>query len=203
MKDHKRAYGIYLRVSILLAILIVLALFLSLPYAEPEPYKLTREVVGIINEVSIQIDKQTEQIDNKTKPEPPEVAISADNPDEGVITISPADLQENIIPTNPVGPDIEIVPYYRVEIKPQPVSMPTPEYPPLAKKAGIEGKVVVKMLIDIDGKVIDTQVLKSSGSEILDESAISAARKSLFTPARQRDRFVRVWVIRAIEFKLK
>lgn len=202
MIDHKTSYGIYLRVGFLIAIGLLIAFFLTMPYAEPEPYKLSHEVVGIINEITMQIDKQIQKIDNTVRPKPPQVVTPAENPDEGVNTIVSTTFTENIIHTNPVGPEIEIVPYYKVEIKPQPISMPAPEYPSLAVKAGIEGKVVVKMLVDTDGSVIAVEIIKSSGNQMLDESAISAAKRAKFTPAKQRDRFVRVWVVRQIEFKL-
>ncbi len=203
MRDHKRMYGIYLRAGFLTAIGLIITFFLTLPYAEPEPYKLKQEVVGIINEITMQIDKQIEPIDNTDRPKPPPAATPADNPDEGVTTITTTNFTQNIIPINPTGPDIEIVPYYKVEVKPQPISMPMPDYPPLAAKAGIEGKTVVKMLVEIDGTVIDVEIIKSSGNPMLDESAINAARRSKFTPAKQRDKFVRVWVVRQIEFRLK
>lgn len=203
MRDHKKMYGIYMRAGFLIAIGLIIALFLTLPYAEPEPYRLKQEVVGIINEIMIEIDKQTESIDNTERPKPPPAVTPATNPEDGVETINPTDLVENFIPTNPTGPDIEIIQYYKVEIKPQPISLPEPEYPPLAIKAGIEGKTVVKMLVDIDGSVIDVEILKTSGNPLLDEAAANAAKKSKFTPAKQRDRFVRVWVARMYEFTLK
>lgn len=202
MRDHKKNYNIYLKAGFLVAIGMLIAFFLTMPYAEPEPYKLSHEVVGIINEITMQIDKQIEDIDNTARPKPPQVVTPADKPDEGENTITSTIFTENIIPINPVGPDIEIVPYYRVEVKPQPISMPAPEYPALAVKAGIEGKTVVKMLVDTDGSVIAVEILKSSGNQMLDESAVHAAKKSKFTPAKQRDKFVRVWVVRQIEFKL-
>ncbi|MEO0190684.1 MAG: energy transducer TonB, partial [candidate division WOR-3 bacterium] len=203
MRDHKKMYGIYIRAGFLIAIGLIIALFLTLPYAEPEPYKLKQEVVGLINEITMQIENQIEPIDNIERPKPPPTVAAASNPDEGVETINPTNLVENIIPTTPTGPDIEVIPYYRVEVKPQPISMPAPIYPPLAAKAGIEGKVVVKMLVDIDGSVIAVEIIKSSGNQMLDQSAVEAAKQSKFTPAKQRDKLVRVWVVRQIEFKLK
>jgi protein TonB len=59
------------------------------------------------------------------------------------------------------------------------------------------------MLVDIDGSVREVKILKSSGNQMLDQSALAAARKSRFTPARQRDKFVRVWVSRPFKFLLK
>ncbi len=203
MRDHKKMYGVYIRAGFLITIGLLIVFFLTLPYAEPEPYKLKQEVVDLIDEITIQIDKQIEPIDNVTRPKPPPAVTPATNPDDGVETINPTNLVENIISTAPTGPDIEVIPYYRVEIKPQPISMPAPTYPPLAAKAGIEGKVVVKMLVDIDGSVIAVEIIKSSGNLMLDESAVAAAKQSKFAPAKQRDKLVRVWVVRQIEFKLK
>jgi protein TonB len=111
-------------------------------------------------------------------------------------------LIEDIIHISPIQPDIEIVPYYKVEVKPQPVNIPKPVYPSIAIKAGIEGQTVVKALVDIDGSIIQTQILKSSGNQLLDQAALEAAMKAKFTPARQRDKMVRVWVSIPIKFVL-
>jgi len=81
--------------------------------------------------------------------------------------------------------------------------MPKPVYPSLPLQAGIEGTTVVKMLVDIDGSVIDVKILKSSGNQMLDQEAVKAASQSIFTPAKQRDKFVRVWVSRPIKFQIK
>ena len=59
------------------------------------------------------------------------------------------------------------------------------------------------MLVDIDGSVIEVVILKSSGNQMLDQEAVKAASQSTFTPAKQRDKFVRVWVARPVIFKLK
>ncbi|GAG91589.1 unnamed protein product, partial [marine sediment metagenome] len=90
----------------------------------------------------------------------------------------------------------------KVEIKPQPIAIPKPEYPSLARQAGIEGQTVVKALVETDGSIREVQILKSSGNQMLDEAALAAARKAKFTPAKQRDTFVRVWVSIPMRFKL-
>jgi protein TonB len=61
---------------------------------------------------------------------------------------------------------------------------------------------VVKALVDIDGSIMDVQILKSSGNQMLDEAALAAARKWKFTPAKQRDKFVRVYVSIPVNFRL-
>jgi protein TonB len=107
-----------------------------------------------------------------------------------------------LVRTRPTGPEIEIVPYYRVEVKPQPMVQARPRYPDLARKAGIEGQTVVKALVDVDGSVMDVQILKSSGNQMLDEAALTAARNWKFSPAKQRDKFVRVYVSIPVTFRL-
>ena len=91
-----------------------------------------------------------------------------------------------------VGP--QPVPFYKVEVKPQPVSIPAPGYPEMVRSAGIEGSAVVEALLDVDGSVMEVRILKSAGNQMLDAAASDAARKARFTPAKQRDKPVRVWI---------
>ncbi|MYM94604.1 TonB family protein [Rugamonas sp. FT81W] len=51
----------------------------------------------------------------------------------------------------------------------------TPEYPPNAYRRGENGSVQLALLVGTDGRVIESKVQKSSGSNELDK----AARKSL------------------------
>jgi len=202
MKDHKKAYGVYLRTGLVVSLVVFSLGFLLVPYQEPEPFKLKREVVTMIEQISAEIDKYEEP----PPLERPKVAIEADNEiaeQQAVETIAQTDFNEQIIKTVPTGPEIEIVEYYKVEIKPTPVSMPTPVYPSLPLQAGIEGTTVVKMLVDVDGSVMEVKILKSSGNQMLDQAAVKAASQSTFTPAKQRDKFVRVWVSRPIKFQIK
>lgn len=101
-------------------------------------------------------------------------------------------------------PPREIVPYSKAEIKPKPVNIPTPVYPELARRAGIEGDVVTKALldIDIDGSVMKAGVLKSSNNGMLDLEALRTSMKAKFTPAIQKGHAVRVWVSIPIRFRL-
>jgi len=49
------------------------------------------------------------------------------------------------------------------------------------------GKVILRITIDKDGNVQDVEVYKSSGHDILDETAKEMARKWQFQPARNAD----------------
>jgi protein TonB len=103
----------------------------------------------------------------------------------------------------PTSEETPIVPYARVEVKPNPISIPKPEYPEMARRARIEGQVIVKVLVDVDGSVAEAQILKSSGNDALDEAALTAARQARFTPARQKDMPVKVWISIPFNFYLR
>jgi len=200
-RDHKKLYGVYLRTGIFASLLFFILAFSFVPYEEPEPYELKKEIVTMVEEISSQMEK----FEEPPPMERPKVAVEAETDiaeEEAVETIAATEFKEDLIRTVPTGPEIEVVPYYKVEVKPQPISIPTPKYPELARKAGIEGNAVVKALVDIDGSIADVKILKSSGNQMLDQSALIAARNAKFTPAKQRDKYVRVWVSIPIRFTL-
>ncbi len=60
-----------------------------------------------------------------------------------------------------------------------------PVYPALARERGLEGRVVVRLLIGADGVPAEIRVSQSSGFESLDSAAIDAVRQWRFDPARR------------------
>lgn len=76
------------------------------------------------------------------------------------------------------------------------------KYPELAKRAGIQGKVYVLALIDENGKVTDTKIIKGIGAGC-NEAALEAVKAVSFTPGRQNGKPVRVQVTIPIMFKLQ
>lgn len=97
-------------------------------------------------------------------------------------------------------PDINI--FIPVEKQPEMVRAVTPEYPEIAKRAGITGKVYVKVLVDKEGRPKKTVVLKSD-SELFNQAAIDAAMKSAFSPALQNQRPIAVWITLPYKFTLE
>jgi TonB family protein len=94
--------------------------------------------------------------------------------------------------------DSDFVPYDK---EPQIVKKVEPTYPERAKRTRLEGKVIVKLWIDKDGKVKRAVVLKSD-AEIFNESAIEAAKQFVFTPAYLNNEPVAVWVSYPFRFQL-
>ncbi|MGD9403357.1 MAG: M56 family metallopeptidase [bacterium] len=80
---------------------------------------------------------------------------------------------------------------------------PLPEYPELARKAGIEGKTIVEVEILADGTVARTAVKQGvPGHPELDEAALDAVAKWRFEPATKDNVPVGVTVCVPIEFRL-
>ena len=66
------------------------------------------------------------------------------------------------------------------------------KYPPMAKAAGIEGKVVVEFFIDKNGVVTEVEIVSGTGT-VLDQAAVEAVKNSTWKPARRRTKKVGVW----------
>ncbi len=89
--------------------------------------------------------------------------------------------------------EVDEVPVLKTQIK--------PAYPQIAKLAGIEGTVYLKLLIDEKGNVVKAKV-EQGAKEMLDNSALKAAKEAKFSPAMLNNKPVKVWVILPVAFKL-
>jgi protein TonB len=68
-----------------------------------------------------------------------------------------------------------------------------PPYPPAARRANETGTVRLTFLIDVDGRVLDSKVERSSGSRRLDEAARAGLSRCRFKPATLNGRPERTW----------
>lgn len=91
--------------------------------------------------------------------------------------------------------------FVAVEKEPVVVKKVEPKYPELAMRAGLEGKVWVKIWVDKEGRSKQVVLLKSD-AEIFNEPAIEAAKQFVFTPAYMNNGPVSVWVSVPFKFKL-
>lgn len=62
------------------------------------------------------------------------------------------------------------------------LSLPRPEYPPEARSIHASGVVMVQLLIDISGKVVDAKVV--CGQSVFAKSSLDAAYRARFTPTK-------------------
>jgi len=76
------------------------------------------------------------------------------------------------------------------------------EYPEIAKRAGVEGRVFVLAFVDENGNVTAAKIIKGIGAGC-DEAAIEAIKKTKFKPGKQRGTPVKVQVSIPIVFRLQ
>jgi len=91
-----------------------------------------------------------------------------------------------------------------VNHKPRPVAgNPKPHYPLLARNQGIEGRVVVNVLVSAQGTVKTISVGQSSGSRLLDNAALQTVKKWRFHPVLHNGKAVPSSETVPVVFKLK
>ena len=80
---------------------------------------------------------------------------------------------------------------------------PRPAYPWLARQRHIEGRVLLRVRVDADGRPTGVDVVRSSGFALLDESARTALARWTFHPARSEGGAVPTEVEVPIAFRLE
>lgn len=103
---------------------------------------------------------------------------------------------ETDIDTSPAPED-----FVAVDEEPQRISIGQPDYPEVARAAGVEGTVLVRVLVGKNGKVKDAIYI--DGPEALKKSALDCARTAVFRPALVDHKPLEVWVNMPVTFKLR
>lgn len=99
-----------------------------------------------------------------------------------------------------VGPGIARNP----KVPPRVTSTVAPVYPQALRDAGIGGRVVVRGVIGIDGRVESAVVVRSSGNSTLDNNALSAFYKWRFSAAKNdADQKVRCYFVQGFPFVIE
>jgi protein TonB len=194
----KAKYKKYFFLSVAISMVVHIILIVVLPGMSPPDFgsKATETIVTDIPP-EISIPPPPAKI---AKPAVPvEAAVEEDVSEE--ITIAETTPEVDF----PIAPTIEAAPVFTpYEVAPVLIKGTVNlVYPELLKKAGIEGTVLLWLLIDTDGVVKKVQVFKGSGNTALDDSAVRAYQKARFSPAYSRDIPVKVWVQWPVKFTLK
>jgi protein TonB len=80
---------------------------------------------------------------------------------------------------------------------------PAPAYPPLARRTGEQGRVVLRVLVTAQGTAEAMELRSSSGYARLDNAALETVKRWRFVPARQGEVAVAAWVLVPIVFTLE
>ena len=201
------AAAIALHAAALLMLLIPMAAPTLAPAAKPKP-----EVRWIQKEDPIPIvvpivEQQTVVKREKPRPATPTPTVTSPTPtvdvplfveqgSERVIDIPAIDSSEIGGAAQGTGP----LPSAALEY----VRATSPRYPISELKNGVEGTVVLRVLVDIDGKPLDVSIETSSGNRNLDRSALQHVLKTWrFKPAMQNGQAVQAYGLVPIAFNLQ
>lgn len=83
------------------------------------------------------------------------------------------------------------------------IQAPQADYPPMARRMGEEGRVVMQVLVNDKGRAEKVEILKSSGFARLDESAKVALLRALFKPYLEDGKATMVLATASINFSLR
>lgn len=75
-------------------------------------------------------------------------------------------------------------------------------YPDEARERGLEGTAWVRIRVGEDGKTVEAQLERSSGSYLLDSAAVRTAQTFIFSPAMKGEQAQESWVLMPIEFRV-
>jgi protein TonB len=98
---------------------------------------------------------------------------------------------------------IQAAPTVDADYKAAYLNNPKPPYPAMAFKMRVEGTVILKALIQPDGKCSEVIIAKTSGNESLDRSALNTVSQWQFTPAKAQGKEISQWVNIPITFSIK
>lgn len=79
---------------------------------------------------------------------------------------------------------------------------PAPTYPPVSRRFGEQGRVLLRVLVSENGLAQSVQLDSSSGFEKLDRAAIEAVKKWSFIPAKRSNQPVSAYVLVPVKFSL-
>ena len=82
------------------------------------------------------------------------------------------------------------------------IQEPQADYPPIARRMGEEGTVIVRVLVNEKGRAERADIKKSSGSARLDEAARKAVLRGLYKPYMEDGKAIAVSANIPISFKL-
>ena len=199
MKNRlKEDYSLYFRIGLLSTIVIFILAFRFVPQIKIKPYTPSQnphpfDVIPFMTTPPVVI------------PQTSHIALPVDagkNEEVEAQTISTTGfigLEHN------VNVKLKVFEFYAVEVKPEVLNLEEVremvEYPDIARKAGIEGEVILKVLVWTDGTVKKVSVAQSD-YDAFNEPAVKSAYHLKFSPAYQRDKPVPVWVYVPFHFHL-
>ena len=91
---------------------------------------------------------------------------------------------------------------YELDQEPQPVVRVPPIYPYKAREQGIEGKVLIKLLVNADGTVGQVIIMDARPKGIFENAVMKSVPSWKFNPGKVDGEPVTAWVVTTVNFDL-
>lgn len=210
--DLRNYHHIFLELGLLITLLIfIVAARIEIPSVEKEVYIADEQEIVEIEEII-----QTRQRD--IPPPPPRPAVPVEVPNDEIVE----DIDININADLDLGTKLELPPppegkeeeeeeeeeiFVVVEQMPELIGglkalQQKIEYPEMARRAGIEGRVYVQFIVNEKGEVENPKVIRGIGGGC-NEEALRVVKTAKFRPGLQRGRPVKVQYMLPIIFRLR
>lgn len=118
-----------------------------------------------------------------------------------VPAVAPTD---TVAPAMPQTAAVRAAPSAPVDASLAYLEAPPPPYPMVARRAGMEGRVLLRVLVDESGHPLQVDIARSSGHHLLDRAARDQVlRHWRFQPAQVDGHAVRAWAQVPVTFSLQ
>lgn len=200
--EFKAKYGKYIRWSFVATLVIHFVMFALSPPFTFKPYQLREEKFEVVElPDNIEIPPPPQEVPMPTVPV--EAASDEEADDAQDLPETTFDDFSQMPPPPPTDGGAGEGIFLAFDEPPIPIDLVAPKYPDLAREAGFEGTVRVRVLVNEEGKVIDADVVSSDVSPAMEQAAIEAAMKCKFKPAKQRTTPVKAHVMIPFHFSLR
>ncbi|MCS3631254.1 protein TonB [Salinibacter ruber] len=210
--DLRKQYPLYVEIGLVLSLTLLIVAFRA-DFSNESSFQVQMEEQETVDMKQIQ---QTQQ--EKEPPPPPKPPVPQEVPNNEVIENetdfdASLDMDERL-DTSQGPPDDgeeeeeeEQEIFMVVENQPKLVGgmralQQSVEYPEFAKKAGIEGRVIVQFVVDEQGNVKNPKVTRGV-HKLLNEEAVKAVKEQSFKPGKQRGQAVKVQMSLPVTFRLQ
>ncbi len=209
----RNQYTLVVQIGLIIGLVILIGAF-RFNFAPDTGVEFTVDEQEIVQMEEIQQTKQIEQ-----PPPPPRPPVPVEVPNDEILEDVDLDLDASLDIDEPLADLPPPPPPEEEEEEPEPevfvVVEQMPEiigglgsiqqqikYPEIARKAGVEGRVIVQFVVDEQGNVLDPTVVRGIGAGC-DEEALRVVRTAKFKPGMQRGKAVKVKMSLPITFKLR
>ena len=209
--DLRKQYPLYVEIGLVLSLTLLIVAFRA-DLSNESSFKVQMEEQETVDMKQIQ---QTQQ--EKEPPPPPKPPVPQEVPNNEVIENktdfdASLDMDERLDtsqgpPQDEEEEEEEQEIFMVVENQPELIGgmralQQSVDYPEFAKKAGIEGRVIVQFVVDEQGNVKDPKVTRGV-HKLLNEEALKAVRDQRFKPGKQRGEAVKVQMSLPVTFRLR